>query len=84
MILRRDDSQDREKLGRWGVRSPLEHHGRQLAILRRGLALLAPGGRLVYSTCSMDPLENEAVVAAALLEEPGARLGRIEFLRLNV
>ena len=30
--------------------------------------MLQPGGRLVYSTCSMNPIEDEAVVAAALLE----------------
>ncbi len=30
--------------------------------------MLKPGGRLVYSTCSMNPIEDEAVVAAALIE----------------
>ena len=35
--------------------------GRQVAILRNALAALAPGGRLVYSTCSLEGEENEAV-----------------------
>ena len=34
-------------------------HKLQLAILIRGLELLKPGGRLVYSTCTMNPYENE-------------------------
>jgi 16S rRNA (cytosine967-C5)-methyltransferase len=38
---------------------------RQRAILTRALGRLAPGGRLVYSTCSLEPEENEQVVEAA-------------------
>ncbi len=37
--------------------------GRQRAILGQAFRLLAPGGRLVYSTCSLEPEENEQVVA---------------------
>jgi 16S rRNA (cytosine967-C5)-methyltransferase len=38
--------------------------GRQKALLANALDLLAPGGRLVYSTCSLEPEENEEVVRA--------------------
>lgn len=37
---------------------------RQIAILTHALACLAPRGRLVYSTCSLEPEENENVVRA--------------------
>jgi len=37
-------------------------HGRQVAILRGALAKLRSGGRLIYSTCSLESEENEAVV----------------------
>lgn len=50
----------------WNTGSGLGLHTVQLNILNRGLSLLKNGGRLVYSTCSLNPIENEAVVAAAL------------------
>jgi 16S rRNA (cytosine967-C5)-methyltransferase len=43
----------------------------QLQILKAAVRMLAPGGRLVYSTCSVLPAENEAVVGRLLDEVPG-------------
>ncbi len=47
---------------------------RQLAILRSALARVAPAGRLIYSTCSMEKEENEDVVSQALSENDSFRL----------
>jgi 16S rRNA (cytosine967-C5)-methyltransferase len=41
-------------------------HGRQVEILRAAMHQLAVGGRLVYSTCSLEPEENEEVVEEVL------------------
>ncbi len=43
---------------------------RQRAILSAALARLAPGGHLLYSTCSLEPEENENVVADVLAALP--------------
>ena len=46
----------------------------QAALLDRALALLAPGGRLVYATCSLDPREGEAQLAALQARAPQLRV----------
>ena len=51
---------------RWNTGLGLGLHELQLAILCRGIELLAVGGIVCYSTCSLNPHENEAVVAEAL------------------
>jgi len=44
----------------------LDLQSRQAEILKSALERVAPGGRLVYSTCSLEPEENEAVLESAL------------------
>ncbi|KAK4686597.1 hypothetical protein P7C73_g3530, partial [Tremellales sp. Uapishka_1] len=56
---------------KWGAADGNSLHSLQLRILERAMSMLKPGGRLVYSTCSFNPIENEAVVAAALRYHPG-------------
>lgn len=46
---------------------------RQGELLRAAFALLRPGGRLLYGTCSVLPAENAGVVGAFLAAEPRAR-----------
>lgn len=54
---------------------------RQRQILDQCLAMMKPGGRLVYATCSLEPEENEAVVTATLQAHPGLRMRTGEELR---
>ena len=42
------------------------HAARQRVILSAALRAVRPGGRVVYSTCSLEPEENEQVIAAVL------------------
>ncbi|KAE9983431.1 hypothetical protein EG327_005474 [Venturia inaequalis] len=50
----------------WIPGNGLGLHNIQVRILVRSLQMLKVGGRVVYSTCSMNPVENEAVVSAAI------------------
>lgn len=58
---------------RWRVRSGdlAELAKLQLALLEAALRHLEPGGRLVYATCSIEPDENENVVAEFFARNPG-------------
>jgi len=57
---------------KWTPHLGVSLHGLQIRILIRGLELLKVGGRLVYSTCSFNPIENEAVIATVLSKSEGA------------
>jgi 16S rRNA (cytosine967-C5)-methyltransferase len=51
---------------------------RQRSILAAALRAVKPGGRVIYSTCSLEPEENEEVIAAVLGETPGVGMVSLE------
>lgn len=57
---------------RWSVGNGNGLHPLQLKIAIRAAQLLKVGGRLVYSTCTFNPIENEAVIAALLEQSEGS------------
>ena len=57
---------DKHILPIWSPNISNSMHGLQLKIIRRALELVKVGGVVCYSTCSLNPIEDEAVVAAAL------------------
>jgi 16S rRNA (cytosine967-C5)-methyltransferase len=55
---------------RRGPEDLLGAQSRQREILAAAAAMVRPGGRLVYATCSLEPEENEAVMAEFLAARP--------------
>ncbi len=49
-------------------------HDRQVLLLQSSMRALRPGGRLIYSTCSLESEENEEVVTEALKGQKDFRL----------
>jgi 16S rRNA (cytosine967-C5)-methyltransferase len=62
---------------RWRMKQEeiARHGARQRALLESVSGLLRPGGRLVYSVCSPEPEEGEAVVGALLSSHPELHRG---------
>eukprot|EP00796_Vickermania_ingenoplastis_P005145 gene5145-3695_t len=56
----------------WNPREAMNLQKLQIQIAMRAAHLLRVGGRLVYSTCSLNPVENEAVVAQIIHRTGGA------------
>ena len=62
----------------WSEETVLMCANRQLEILRTAAKLLRPGGRLVYSTCTFAPAEDEGAVSAFLQEHPEFSIEQVD------
>lgn len=56
----------------WNVRASLQYHSEQKEILKRALELVKVKGRVLYSTTTMNPIENEAIIMAMIKEAKGS------------
>ena len=65
---------DPDAIQYWHKEYPSELAQLQKEILSDGLKMLAPGGQLIYSTCTWSPEENEGVVAWILENYPDLEL----------
>ena len=72
---------DPDAIQYWHKDYPSELAQLQKDILSDGLKMLAPGGQLIYSTCTWSPEENEGVVAWILENYPDLEL--VEIPKLN-
>jgi 16S rRNA (cytosine967-C5)-methyltransferase len=66
---------------RFGPQGQRELGQLQERLLEQGSALVRPGGRLVWSTCSIEPGENQARVSAFLRAHPGWALEAVHEAR---
>lgn len=63
-----------ETRAEWNEQSPVHCAERQLDILNSAAKMLRPGGRMVYSTCTFNDVENEGVLASFLASHPDFHL----------
>ncbi len=74
----------KEALERWSFRG-IENFSRvQKGLIVAGYQALKPGGKMVYSTCTIAPEENEAVVTYLLSRFPEAEILPIELAHLKM
>ncbi|KPI87707.1 hypothetical protein ABL78_3180 [Leptomonas seymouri] len=56
---------------RWSTLQGANLHHAQVRVLLRGMASCKEGGIVVYSTCSLNPVEDEAVISTCLAQSKG-------------
>lgn len=61
---------DEEARAQWSEENVIKCAVRQKEILHNAAAMLRPGGRLVYSTCTFSPEENEKMIVDFLNDHP--------------
>lgn len=55
-----------QKWKKWSNHEGMSLHNLQISLLIRAINMTKVGGTIVYSTCSLNPIENEAVLAEVL------------------
>ena len=62
----------------WLRMGPEEYHKLQMEILTYGAKMVRPGGKLIYSTCTFSPEEDEGSIAWFLQEHPDFHLVEVD------
>ena len=70
---------DPDMVKSWTPDSPAQYAAMQYDIVSHALPMLAPGGYLLYSTCTFSPVEDEGTVMKILSENPTLSLADIEW-----
>ncbi|HSB47478.1 MAG TPA: RsmB/NOP family class I SAM-dependent RNA methyltransferase [Candidatus Bilamarchaeum sp.] len=68
-----------EMFQEWSLRAVLSNASQQRQLVLKAFELLAPGGSMVYSTCTFAPEENEMIVQHLLDHNPGAQIAPFAF-----
>jgi NOL1/NOP2/sun family putative RNA methylase len=66
------------KPGFWNKKSLKKYAAEQFGMLCSAFMLLKPGGRLVYSTCTLNDVEDDGVVEKLLQKFPEAKIEKVE------
>jgi NOL1/NOP2/sun family putative RNA methylase len=67
----------------WNKKALKHFSGLQFGLLRQAFQMLKPGGRLVYSTCALNAVENDGVVEDFLAKTPEAAIDEAALVELK-